>query len=131
MVDQKLPYWARKYVEHIREHRPKMYKELKQSGELESIALSIQVSADATYDRLVEFNKARGDNERSAEIFAEGDVMRQYILLPTEQDVPVLGEAMAEMPEEPEDGFELGHLEFLNDMNDSLTTTIDPDQEED
>jgi hypothetical protein len=124
-----LPFWARKYVEHIRQHRPKMYKDLEQSGELEPLALSIQASANAAYERLVEFNKARGDNESSAEVFAEGDVMRQYILLPTEQDVPVLGEDMDEMPEEPEDALEPGHLELLNDLNDWSTRTIDPDEE--
>jgi Transposon-encoded protein TnpV len=122
----KLPFWARKYVEHIREHRPQMYKDLEQSGELEALALSIQESASAAYERLVEANKLRGDNERSAELFAEGDVMRQFILLPTEQDVPVLGEDMDEMAEEPEDAFEPGHLELLNDLNDWSTRTIDP-----
>lgn len=95
-----LPYWARKYVQHIREFRPKMYKELKTSGELEPLALSIQESADSTYDSLISSYKAQGMSDRSAEAYADGDVMRQFILLPSERDVPVLGENEDELPEE-------------------------------
>jgi hypothetical protein len=95
-----LPYWAEKYVLHIREFRPKMYKELKASGELEPLALSIQESADSTYDNLISSYKAQGMSESSAEAYADGDVMRQFILLPSERDVPVLGENEDELPEE-------------------------------
>ena len=114
-----LPFWAEKYVRHIREFRPKMYKELKEAEELEPLALSIQNSAEDSYDRLVKHYKATGDSESTAEMYAESDVMRQYILLPTEQDVPVLGENMDEMAEEPEDAFEPGYLEFLRAMSES------------
>jgi Transposon-encoded protein TnpV len=118
-----LPFWADQYVKHIRQHRPKMYKELKDAGELEALALSIQNSAEDCYNRLVQSYKASGDSESTAEMYAESDVMRQYILLPTEQDVPILGENMDEMAEEPEDAFEPGHLEFLKFMSESISTT--------
>jgi hypothetical protein len=116
-----LPYWAEEYVKHIRQHRPKMYKELKQSGELESLALSIQASAKSSYDSLYASSKANGDNDRTADFYATGVVMRQYILLPTEQDVPELGENMDEIAEEPDDAFEPGHLEFLKFMSESTS----------
>jgi hypothetical protein len=98
-----LPYWAELYVLHIREFRPKMYKELKASEELEPLALSIQESAHSTYKSLISSYKAQGMNETSAEAHADGDVMRQFILLPTERDVPVLGENEDELPEEEYD----------------------------
>ena len=98
-----LPYWAEEYVKHICIHRPKMYKELRKSRELEPLALSIQESANASYDRLYASYIANGDNESTADFYATGEVMRQYILLPSERDVPVLGEEPDEFPEEDEE----------------------------
>jgi hypothetical protein len=95
-----LPYWAEKYVLHIREFRPKMYKELKASGELEPLALSIQESAAKERERLVQYYMSTGSDESSAITFARSEVMRQFILLPSERDVPVLGENEDELPEE-------------------------------
>lgn len=85
-----LPYWADEYVKHIRQHRPKMYRSLKQSGELETVALSIQKSAKAMYDSLYASAKACGDSDFAADCSATGIVMREFILLPSERDVPDL-----------------------------------------
>jgi Transposon-encoded protein TnpV len=115
-----LPYWANEYVTHIRAHRPEMYEEMVESGELEQHALSIQSSAQAYYDQLFAHNKAQGENDTTADFYAKGDVMREYILLPTEQDVPELYENMDGMAEEPEDAFEPGHLEFLKLMSETI-----------
>ncbi len=98
-----LPYWAEEYVKHICIHRPKMYKELRKSRELESVALSIQNSAKSLFDSLVSSNMAMGMSERSARTAAGNHVMREYILLPSERDVPVLGEEPDEFPEEDEE----------------------------
>jgi hypothetical protein len=112
-----LPYWAKEYVTHLRQHRPEMYEEMVESGELERQALSVQGSAQAYYDQLFAHNKGQGENDATADFYAKGDVMREYILLPTEQDVPELYENWEGMAEEPEDAFEPGHLEFLNYLN--------------
>jgi hypothetical protein len=98
-----LPFWAEEYVKHICIHRPKMYKELKKSRELESVALSIQNSAKSLFDGLVASNMAMGMSESSARASARNHVMREYILLPSERDVPVLGEEPDEFPEEDEE----------------------------
>jgi hypothetical protein len=116
-TSRELPYWANEYVNHIRQHRPEMYAELEESGELEPLALSIQSSAQAYYNQLFAHNKRNGENDTTADFYAKGDVMREYILLPTEQDVPELYENMDGMEEESEDAFEPGHLEFLNFLN--------------
>jgi hypothetical protein len=115
-----LPYWANEYVTHLRAHRPEMYEEMVESGELEQHALSIQASAQAYYDQLFAHNKGQGENDATADFYAKGDVMREYILLPTEQDVPELYENMDGMEEEPEDAFEPGHLEFLKHMSETF-----------
>lgn len=98
-----LPFWAEEYVKHICIHRPKMYKELRKSRELESVALSIQNSAKSLFDSLISSNMAMGMSERSARTAARNHVMREYILLPSERDVPVLGEEPEEFPEEEEE----------------------------
>lgn len=103
MKISELPYWAEEYVKHLYTYRPKMYKELRKSKELEALALSIQDSAKASYDRLYASYLANGYNETTADIYATGEVMRQYILLPSEQDVPVLGEEPEDFPEEPDE----------------------------
>jgi hypothetical protein len=77
-----------------------MYKALKASGELEPLALSIQESAAKERERLVQYYMSTGSNESSAITFARSDVMRQFILLPSERDVPILGENEDELPEE-------------------------------
>jgi hypothetical protein len=113
-----LPYWAELYVLHIREFRPKMYKELKASGELEPLALSIQESAHSSYKNLVSSYQAQGMSERSAKSYADGDVMRQFILLPSERDVPVLGENEDELPEEDYEDDEEEEFEDEDDDDD-------------
>jgi hypothetical protein len=86
MITTKLPYWARKYVEHIEEFCPQMYAELVADGSLEEIALSIQESASSTYDMLFQSYCSTGSNEKTAEMLADSEVMRTLILLPPEKD---------------------------------------------
>jgi hypothetical protein len=81
-----LPYWAEEYVLHIKEYRPKMYKELKVSGELETVALQVQESASAAFERWKSYFMSTGSNETSARTFANSEVMREYICLTSEED---------------------------------------------
>ena len=98
-----LPFWAEEYVKHLYTHRPKMYKELRKSRELEPLALSIQDSAKKLLDSLISSNMAMGMSESAARTAARNHVMREYILLPSEKDVPVLGEEPDEFPEEEDE----------------------------
>ena len=100
-----LPFWAEEYVKHLYTYRPKMYKELRKSKELEPLALSIQDSAKKLFDGLIHSNMAKGMSESAARTAARNDVMREYILLPTEQDVPTLGEEPDELPEENDEDY--------------------------
>jgi hypothetical protein len=99
MAELSLPYWAEEYVNHIRVHRPNMYKELKATGRLETVALSVERSASDAYERLIQSNLAQGMNEDTAEMFADSETMRQYICLPTEADVPDLANEPDFLPE--------------------------------
>ena len=103
MKISELPYWAEEYVKHLYTYRPKMYKELRKSKELEALALSIQDSAKKLFDGLLASNLAMGMGESAARAAARSHVMREYILLPSEQDVPVLGEEPEDFPEEPDE----------------------------
>ncbi|MEO0376872.1 MAG: hypothetical protein AAF329_20075 [Cyanobacteria bacterium P01_A01_bin.17] len=87
MIDtSNLPYWARKYVEHINEHLPDTYDELEESGELREVALSVQKSASTAFDRLYDSYIQSGSNETSAAAFANSEVMRTYICIPPDDD---------------------------------------------
>jgi hypothetical protein len=133
MTKLSLPYWAEEYVAHIRVHRPRMYKELKATGQLENVALSVDRSASNAYERMIQSYIAQGINEDTAEMFADSETMRQYICLPTEADMPDLGNEPNFLPEvvdgeiEPED---LSGSQDLNTQWDSLNDSdVEPDEE--
>jgi hypothetical protein len=74
---------------------------------------------------------AQGINEDTAEMFADSETMRQYICLPTEADVPDLGNEPDFLPEvvdreiDPED---LSGSQDLNIHWDSLNDSdVEPD----
>ncbi|NJM66894.1 MAG: hypothetical protein HC851_15120 [Acaryochloris sp. RU_4_1] len=90
MTDFKnLPYWASEYVENMKEYRPKTYAQFIEDGDLVATALSVQKSAEAAYQQLVQHYMSTGSDESSAKAFANSEVMRQYICiepLPEESD---------------------------------------------
>jgi uncharacterized FlgJ-related protein len=69
-------------MKHLKQFRPKLYREMKKAGELEKFALSAQESAKDMFETLVR----RGVDPHDAQIRAE----RTYILLPDEKEVPDL-----------------------------------------
>lgn len=88
MIDTSgLPFWARRYVEHIYDHVPDTYDELEESGQLMETALSVEKSAKALYEQLYDQHKAAGSNDTTADIMAESSVMRACICIaPDEED---------------------------------------------
>jgi hypothetical protein len=85
MTTNKLPYWARKYVQHIEEFCPHLHADLMADGSLETVALSIQESASSAYDMLFK-SYCADSNEKTAEMLADSEVMRTLILIPPEED---------------------------------------------
>lgn len=69
---------------HWREHRPKMYAQLKQSGRLEQ---SIHLAAERTMDALTDLLQDKVPYNQAWEAVRE-----EWAFLPDEEDVPVLGE---------------------------------------
>jgi len=66
---------------HLREHRPRMYRELQQSGQLEAF---LRQRAEAA-------QKILGDMVEAGSQYHEAwEVAKDEIYLPTEQDVPNL-----------------------------------------
>jgi hypothetical protein len=70
------------YMAHLKEFRPKLYRELDRKGELEAAALKAQVDAKDMLATLMD----RGVDPSEAQKQAE----RTYILLPDEKEVPDL-----------------------------------------
>jgi hypothetical protein len=87
--------WKQEYISHIQKHRPKFFRELEESGELDNIAQSVHESASEVYQNLVNQSLEQKTNLATAEANATNEVMRLYILLPTEEDVPNLEEDTA------------------------------------
>ena len=83
-------HWVEEARRHWREYRPKMYKALKDSGKLEERLRSAGRRASAEIGQLVE------DGMQAAAALEL--VLPQYIYLPPESQVPLLGEE----PEPPE-----------------------------
>lgn len=75
--------WGKKGLEHWKKHRPKMYRELEKSGKLMPILEALEERAGQLFASLV----ADGWDAWEAEEHA----MREYLLLPTEEDMPELG----------------------------------------
>lgn len=70
----------------MKQHRPKTYAQFIEDGDLEETALSVQESAEAAYQQLVEHFMGTGADETSAKAFANSQVRREYICLPPSPD---------------------------------------------
>lgn len=71
--------------DHLKQHRPKMFRELKNRGTLNATVLRMQDQANRKMDAL----------ERGGLYHHEAwEIMKDDVLLPSEEDVPNLGETM-------------------------------------
>ena len=70
--------------DHLKEHRPKMFRDLKQNGTLNQYVLDRQNKLNNSLTAL----EHQGLQPHEAE-----EMLRDQIYLPTEEDVPRLGEA--------------------------------------
>ena len=81
---KQLSPWAEQAKEHWKEHRPRMYAELEKAGTLDEAA---EKAATQTKDDLA------SAIEGGMDYYAAWEMLRErYLFLPTEEDVPLLGE---------------------------------------
>lgn len=69
--------------DHMKAHRPKQFRDLQQKGELESFLLSLQNYADHNLVQL---------QQSGLQFFEAWEIVKDDVLLPSEDDVPLLGE---------------------------------------
>ncbi len=81
----RLTRWGQMAKEHWRKFRPKMYRDLEQSGKLEEMLFKHQEMAKREAGELAR----QGLNQ----IEIEEIVLPQYILLPSEAEMPNLGQS--------------------------------------
>jgi hypothetical protein len=84
VASKQLSTWAEQAKAHWKEHRPKMYAELEKAGTLDEAA---QRASDQTKD---EFCQAIEDGMSPDGAWEA--VRENHLFLPTEEDVPLLGE---------------------------------------
>lgn len=125
-----LSRWGREYVLHLREHRPSDYAELAASGQIISQAQIVAGNADQEFD--LRYEQMLGYHSPAiAHQIAWEQIEREYIYLPDEKSVPVLGD-VSELPEEPIAEFDSEHLETLQGVDEAMTdieTIISQEQE--
>jgi hypothetical protein len=83
--------WAMEAEAHWRKYRPKMYREMEQSGELNDF---LAKAARRAMDQCAA-SVAAGMHP----LEAESEAKRNYLLLPDEEDVPLLGENPDALPD--------------------------------
>lgn len=79
---------------HWQQYRPKMYQQLQQSGQLHQALLSAQEWTAQTLARL--------EQQGVPSLQAKEVVMQEWVLLPSEEDVPALGERPLDLPPIPD-----------------------------
>ena len=70
--------------DHLKEHRPKMFQELKHLGTLNATVLQMQNDANEQMQSLKNAGLAHHE---------AWEIVKDQVFLPTEEDVPRLGEA--------------------------------------
>jgi hypothetical protein len=83
--------WAREAKAHWQKYRPKMYSELEKSGQLEP---TLRNAVQRAQDQYVA-NAQSGIDPYEA----ESEAKRNYLFLPDEEDVPLLGENPDALPD--------------------------------
>ena len=84
--------WGALFVEHMREHRPTTYAELEREGRLTEAALEAETNAHEAHEAISASLRERGYTPEQAAETAKEIALSDWILLPSELDVPVLGE---------------------------------------
>jgi hypothetical protein len=69
--------------DHLKEHRPKVFQELKSIGTLNATVLRMQTQASDRMQRL---------EDQGLQHHEAWDIVKDDVLLPTEEDAPNLGE---------------------------------------
>lgn len=77
--------WAQEAHDHWKKYRPRMYQQLEQSGQLEN---ALQNAVERAKNQYVEsvYNGGMDSLE------AQSEAKRQHLFLPSEKDMPSLGE---------------------------------------
>lgn len=70
--------------DHLKQYRPKMFQDLKQQGKLKQTVEAMQDKANADMASLEDSGLSRNQ---------AWEIVKDDVLLPTEEDVPRLGEA--------------------------------------
>ena len=70
--------------DHLKQHRPKMFQDLKAQGQLKQTVEAMQNKANADLASLEESGLSRNQ---------AWEIVKDDVLLPTEEDVPNLGES--------------------------------------
>ena len=70
--------------DHLKQHRPKMFQDLKAQGQLKQTVEAMQNKANADLASLEELGLSRNQ---------AWEIVKDDVLLPTEEDVPNLGES--------------------------------------
>src|ERR1019366_2455694 len=83
--------WAMEAEAHWKKYRPKMYRELKESGELNEF---LEKAAHRAMDQCVAYVESG-----MHPLEAESEAKRNYLFLPDEEDVPLLGENPDALPD--------------------------------
>ncbi|MCM1985104.1 hypothetical protein [Lyngbya confervoides] len=102
-------YWEQQLLTHFKNNSPELYVSLQNSKDGAEILESISQAAQRAYETLVCQYLASGSQQKSAEAFAESEVMQQFIL---SVEASTLG-----IPEEPEEDMDPDYLEFLNGLS--------------
>ena len=83
-MPKQLSGWALQAKVHWKKYRPKMYPEMEKAGTLDDMAQNAASRASDQYATSV---------ENGMEPFeAQSEATRNHLFLPTEEDVPLLGE---------------------------------------
>ena len=83
--------WAEEAKEHWRKYRPRLYKELAKSGQLEERAVRAAESASNQYVAYVESGMDP--------LEAQSEAKRNYLFLPCEEDEPELAADPTALPD--------------------------------
>jgi len=89
---KKLGPWGLLAEKHWREHRPNMVRELEKRGILYRSLLRAEKNAENMCIQLTNELPKKGVPSGLAAAMARSQALREYILLPSEEDVPKLGE---------------------------------------
>lgn len=116
LVIESLSYWQREFILNLREQRPTLLVELQTAGTLIDAAEKAEAEAQAAFDQLYQAYLQDYPAE-VAQSMAQSAAEQDYIYLPSEREVPVLGEPPVEAS--AAELADVEHLKFLEDLTDN------------